>query len=251
MPRALGQASPAISAIGAGKGAAYKIFEVIKRVPDIDITDSRGAIPDKVKGDVELREVDFRYPTRPDVLVLSKFSLSIPAGKTVALVGESGSGKSTVVSLIERFYDPESGAVLLDGMDIKTIQLKWLRQQIGLVSQEPVLFSTSVRENIAYGKEDATIEEIENAAVLANASKFIARIPQVSLNCTSMLQPTNSKAWHCCKLINARRQGSWNFRAKLLASSYDNQHECKFGTITFPCCTYCLVINECFCCVVL
>ncbi|CAM6099091.1 unnamed protein product [Calypogeia fissa] len=174
---ALGQASPSVTAMAAGKGAAYKIFEVIKRVPVIDISDDSGLVPDKVKGDVELRGVDFRYPTRPEVLVFSKFSLSIPAGKTVALVGESGSGKSTVVSLIERFYDPESGSVLLDGVDIKTIQLKWLRQQIGLVSQEPVLFSTSVKENIAYGKENATMEEIENAAVLANAYKFITRIP--------------------------------------------------------------------------
>jgi ATP-binding cassette subfamily B (MDR/TAP) protein 1 len=97
----------------------------------------------------------------------------------VALVGESGSGKSTVVSLIERFYDPQSGAVLVDGVDIKTIQLKWLRQQIGLVSQEPVLFSTSIKENISYGNVNATMEEIEMAATLANAAQFINKVPQV------------------------------------------------------------------------
>jgi ATP-binding cassette subfamily B (MDR/TAP) protein 1 len=94
------------------------------------------------------------------------------------LVGESGSGKSTVVSLVERFYDPIGGQVLVDGVDIKRLQLRWLRQQVGLVSQEPVLFGTSIRENIGYGKEDAKEEEIQAAAVLANAANFINKLPQ-------------------------------------------------------------------------
>ncbi|CAM6099089.1 unnamed protein product [Calypogeia fissa] len=174
----LAQASPSMSAIAIGRAAAYKIFETIERNPPIDVYDMSGLVPDKIKGDVELQNVSFCYPTRPDVAVFSDFSLTIPSGKTVALVGESGSGKSTVVSLIERFYDPQSGVVLVDGMDIRTIQLKWLRQQIGLVSQEPVLFSTSIKENIAYGNHNATMGEIEMAATLANAAQFINKVPQ-------------------------------------------------------------------------
>ncbi|GFP89502.1 ABC transporter b family member 1, partial [Phtheirospermum japonicum] len=96
--------------------------------------------------------VDFSYPSRPENKVLSNFSLVVPSGKTIALVGSSGSGKSTVVSLIERFYDPSSGQVVLDGHNIKTLKLKWLRQQIGLVSQEPVLFGTTIKENILLGR---------------------------------------------------------------------------------------------------
>ena len=88
------------------------------------------------------------------------------------------SGKSTVVSLVERFYDPDQGQVLVDGVDIKTVQLRWLRQQIGLVSQEPVLFGTSIKDNIAYGKDDATDEEVEGAAALANAASFISKMPK-------------------------------------------------------------------------
>jgi ATP-binding cassette, subfamily B (MDR/TAP), member 1 len=98
--------------------------------------------------------------------------------QTVALVGESGSGKSTVISLLERFYDPNSGHVLLDGVDIKTFRLSWLRQQMGLVGQEPILFNESIRANIAYGKEDgATEDEIIAAANAANAHNFISSLP--------------------------------------------------------------------------
>ena len=99
--------------------------------------------------------------------------------QTVALVGESGSGKSTVISLIERFYDPDSGRVILDGMDIKKIRLSWLRQQMGLVSQEPILFNETIRANIAYGKQgNATEEEIMAATNAANAHSFISSLPQ-------------------------------------------------------------------------
>lgn len=183
----MAQAAPSLSAMAVGRAAAHKIFEAIERNPSIDVYDMSGLVPDKIKGDIELRNVEFRYPARPDVVLFSNFSLSIPSGKTVALVGESGSGKSTVVSLIERFYDPQSGVVLVDGVDIKTIQLKWLRQQIGLVSQEPVLFSTSIKENIAYGNINATMEEIETAATLANASQFINMVPQVCLGSHKLL----------------------------------------------------------------
>ena len=122
-----------------------------------------------VDGHIQFRNVDFSYPSRPDVVILDRFSLNFPAGKIVALVGGSGSGKSTVVSLIERFYEPLSGSILVDGDDSKELDVKWLRRQIGLVNQEPALFATSIRENILYGKGDATAEEINHAAKLSEA----------------------------------------------------------------------------------
>ncbi|KAI5056796.1 hypothetical protein GOP47_0028614 [Adiantum capillus-veneris] len=161
----LGEASPSLNAFGAGKAAAYKMFQVIDRVPDIDAFNLTGEVPQNIRGEIEFRNVDFSYPARADVKIFSNFCFQIPEGITAALVGESGSGKSTVISLIERFYDPQGGTILLDGVDIKKLQLKWLRQQIGL-------------DNIAYGKEGATLEEIERAAVLANASNFISRLPK-------------------------------------------------------------------------
>ncbi|KAL5182705.1 ABC transporter B family member 11 [Glycine soja] len=174
----IGQASPSLSAFAAGQAAAFKMFETIKRKPEIDAYGTTGLKINDIRGDIELKEVCFSYPTRPDELVFNGFSLSIPSGTTAALVGQSGSGKSTVVSLIERFYDPQSGAVLIDGINLREFQLKWIRQKIGLVSQEPVLFTCSIKENIAYGKDGATDEEIRAAAELANAAKFIDKLPQ-------------------------------------------------------------------------
>ncbi|XP_050237873.1 ABC transporter B family member 4-like [Mercurialis annua] len=174
----LGQASPCLSAFAAGQAAAYKMFETIKRKPEIDAYSTNGRVLDNIRGDIELRNVYFSYPARPDEEIFSGFSLSIPSGSTAALVGHSGSGKSTVISLIERFYDPKAGDVLIDGINLKELQLKWIREKIGLVGQEPALFSSSIRDNIAYGKDGATLEEIRTAAELANAAKFIDKLPQ-------------------------------------------------------------------------
>ncbi|XP_065879863.1 ABC transporter B family member 9 [Euphorbia lathyris] len=174
----LGQTSPALNAFAAGQAAAYKMFEVIKRQPKIDAYDTSGIVLGDIEGEIELKDVYFRYPARPDVQIFSGFSLQIPSGKTVALVGQSGSGKSTVISLVERFYDPDSGEVLIDGVDLKKLKLSWIREKIGLVSQEPNLFATSIRENIAYGKENATDKDIRSAIELANAAKFIDKLPQ-------------------------------------------------------------------------
>ncbi|XP_020276503.1 ABC transporter B family member 11-like isoform X2 [Asparagus officinalis] len=174
----LGQASPCITAFAAGQAAAYKMFETINRKPEIDASDPSGKKLDDVRGDIEFKDVYFSYPTRKDEQIFRGFSLFIQSGATVALVGESGSGKSTVVSLVERFYDPDAGEVLIDGINLKEFQLKWIRGKIGLVSQEPVLFASSIRENIAYGKDGATTEEIKAAAELANAAKFIDKMPQ-------------------------------------------------------------------------
>ncbi|KAL8162250.1 hypothetical protein V2J09_013739 [Rumex salicifolius] len=174
----LGQVSPCLSAFAAGQAAAYKMFETINRKPEIDATDFGGKVLDDIRGDIELRDVHFSYPARPDEQIFCGFSLTIANGSTVALVGQSGSGKSTVISLVERFYDPQAGQVLIDGINLKDFQLKWIRGKIGLVSQEPVLFASTIRNNIAYGKDEATIEEIRAAVELANAAKFIDKLPQ-------------------------------------------------------------------------
>ncbi|KAK9991958.1 hypothetical protein SO802_026943, partial [Lithocarpus litseifolius] len=150
----LGQASPCMSAFAAGQAAAFKMFETIKRKPQIDAYDNSGLKLDDIHGDIELRDVCFSYPARPEEHIFNEFSLSIPGGTTTALVGQSGSGKST------------------------EFQLKWIRQKIGLVSQEPVLLTCSIKDNVAYGKDNATTEEIRVAAELANAAKFIDKLPQ-------------------------------------------------------------------------
>ncbi|XP_076895976.1 ABC transporter B family member 21-like [Bidens hawaiensis] len=174
----LGQASPCLSAFAAGRAAAFKMFETIDRKPEIDTYDTKGKILNDIHGDIELKDVYFRYPTRPDEEIFSGFSLCISSGTTVALVGESGSGKSTVISLIERFYDPQQGEILIDNINLKEFQLKWIREKIGLVSQEPVLFTSSIKDNILYGKDDASMDEIRVAVELANAAKFIDKLPQ-------------------------------------------------------------------------
>ncbi|PON83068.1 ABC transporter [Trema orientale] len=174
----LGQASPCMSAFAVGQAAAFKMFETIKRTPKIDAYDTKGKVFDDIRGDIELRDVYFSYPARPEEQIFRGFSLDIRHGTSTALVGQSGSGKSTVISLIERFYDPQAGEILIDGINLKEFQLKWIRGKIGLVSQEPVLFSFTIKENIAYGKEGATLEEIRAAAELANAAHFINKLPQ-------------------------------------------------------------------------
>eukprot|EP01113_Clastostelium_recurvatum_P006565 TRINITY_DN1297_c0_g1_i1.p1 TRINITY_DN1297_c0_g1~~TRINITY_DN1297_c0_g1_i1.p1 ORF type:complete len:1417 (-),score=461.68 TRINITY_DN1297_c0_g1_i1:319-4464(-) len=175
---ALGQASPNIASFANGRAGAYKIFQVLQRTSAIDPTSSQGEKIENVRGDVEFREVEFRYPSRPEVLVFNGMNLRARAGQKVALVGDSGGGKSTVVGLLERFYDPTAGAVFLDGVDIKTLNVKFLRTQIGLVSQEPNLFATTIYENIAYGHEGVTQDDIHNAARLANVHDFITSLPE-------------------------------------------------------------------------
>nr|GMC86341.1 ABC transporter B family member 1 [Ipomoea batatas] len=173
----LGQSAPSMAAFAKARVAAAKIFRIIDHKPSVDRNSETGLELDSVTGQLELKNVDFSYPSRSDIRILNNFSLTVPAGKTIALVGSSGSGKSTVVSLIERFYDPTSGQVLLDGHDIKTLKLRWLRQQIGLVSQEPALFATTIKENILLGRPGASDAEVEAAARVANAYSFIIKLP--------------------------------------------------------------------------
>ena len=132
-------------------------------------------------GEIEVNKAHFHYPTRPEVQVLQGLSVSVKPGQTLALVGPSGCGKSTVVSLIERFYDPLSGSLTLDGSDLKDLNIRWLRSQVGIVSQEPVLFDTSIAENIRYGANfrEVSDEEVVEAAKAANILTFIESLPQV------------------------------------------------------------------------
>ncbi|MFS7948140.1 putative ABC-type xenobiotic transporter [Helianthus anomalus] len=173
----LGQSFSNLGAFSKGKAAGYKLMEIIKQKPTIVQDSTDGKCLTEVNGNIEFKDVSFSYPSRPDVFIFRNFSIFFPAGKTVAVVGGSGSGKSTVVALIERFYDPNQGQILLDNVDIKTLQLKWLREQIGLVNQEPALFATTILENILYGKPDATTAEVEAAASAANAHSFITLLP--------------------------------------------------------------------------
>lgn len=158
--------------------AASRIFDRIDRVPEIDGEDTKGLILEKIRGEVEFEHVRFSYPSRPDTPVLNDFNLKIEAGKTVALVGASGSGKSTAIALVQRFYDANAGIVRVDGADIRSLQLKWLREKMGLVSQEHALFGTSVKENIMFGKLDATMDDVIAAAMAANAHNFIRQLPE-------------------------------------------------------------------------
>ncbi|KAL2914512.1 hypothetical protein HK105_205861 [Polyrhizophydium stewartii] len=156
-------------------GSAARVFEYIHLQPTIPLRG--GLVPRGLRGDIEFKDVEFTYPTRPDQTILERFSLRIPAGSVVALCGASGSGKSTVGQLIERFYEPQKGTVLLDGTDIRKIDPRWLREHIGYINQEPVLFATSIVENIRYGRPDATDEEVREAARQANAADFIESFP--------------------------------------------------------------------------
>ncbi|XP_058096314.1 ABC transporter B family member 9-like [Magnolia sinica] len=176
----LGQASPSVNAFAAGRATAYKMFETIKRKPKINSYDISGIVLEDINSDIELRDACFSYPARPDIHVFSGFSLHVPSGMTVALVGESGSGKSTVISLLERFYDPQAGEVLIDGINLKKLQLGWIREKTVLVSQEPILFTTTIKENITCGKAGATLEEIRTVTDIANAARFIDKMPQVA-----------------------------------------------------------------------
>eukprot|EP00899_Mesostigma_viride_P014318 jgi/Mesvir1/22888/Mv19411-RA.1 len=175
---AVGQNQARAGDLEKARDAANGIFALLDAAPRIPLDDPGALHKEKLEGTVELRHVRFAYPRRPTQLVLQDLSLAVPAGRTLALVGRSGCGKSTVLALIERFYDVRDGAVLVDGVDVRRYNLRWLRQQIGLVSQEPVLFSGSIRSNIMYGKEDASEEEVNTAAKAANAHGFITQLPE-------------------------------------------------------------------------
>ncbi|XP_047432399.1 bile salt export pump-like [Mugil cephalus] len=174
----LGQASPCLEAFASGRGAATIIFETIDREPEIDCLSEAGYKLDRVKGDIEFHNVTFHYPSRPEVKILDQLSVAVKSGETTAFVGPSGAGKSTAIQLIQRFYDPKEGMVTLDGHDVRGLNLQWLRSLIGIVEQEPVLFATTIAENIRYGRPGVSMEDIVVAAKEANAYNFIMDLPQ-------------------------------------------------------------------------
>ncbi|XP_035927908.1 bile salt export pump isoform X1 [Halichoerus grypus] len=174
----LGNASSCLEAFATGRAAATGIFQTIDRKPNIDCMSEEGYKLDRIKGEIEFHNVTFHYPSRPEVKILNNLSMVVKSGEMTAVVGSSGSGKSTALQLIQRFYDPSEGMVTLDGHDLRSLNIQWLRAQIGMVEQEPVLFSTTIAENIRYGREDATMEDIVQAAKAANAYSFIMDLPQ-------------------------------------------------------------------------
>lgn len=172
--KSIADAGSMSSDLAKGNNAIRSVFAILDRKTEIYPDDPNGIeIKRSIKGCIELKNIFFSYPARPNQMIFKDLSLTIEAGKTIALVGHSGSGKSTIIGLIERFYDPQSGLVLIDNRDIKSYNLRKLRSHIALVSQEPTLFAGTIHQNIAYGKEDATEAEIRKAAMLANAHEFI------------------------------------------------------------------------------
>ncbi|XP_053963436.1 ATP-dependent translocase ABCB1 [Anastrepha ludens] len=174
----IGLAAPYIEAFGIAKGACAKVFKIIEQVPTINPIDPKGRNLNQPLVHIELRDVSFKYPSREEVLVLNKLNLKIHRGQTIALVGSSGCGKSTIIQLVQRFYDPQEGSVYFNDTDLKDINITSLRGCIGVVGQEPVLFGTSIFENIRYGREDATREMVIAAAIAANAHIFIKKLPK-------------------------------------------------------------------------
>ncbi|KAK9396314.1 ATP-binding cassette sub-family B member 5 [Crotalus adamanteus] len=174
---ALGQASPNLENVANARGAAYQVFKIIKKPRPIDSSSTEGFKLDKLRGEIEFKNIFFSYPSRPNIQILRGLNLKIQPGQTIALIGSSGCGKSTTIQLLQRFYDPPQGQITIDGHDIRTLNIKWMRKNIGIVSQEPVLFATTIAGNIRYGREDITDAEIEEAAKEANAYDFITKLP--------------------------------------------------------------------------
>ncbi|KAJ3394491.1 ATP-binding cassette, sub-B (MDR TAP), member 8 [Lobulomyces angularis] len=157
--------------------SASRIFEYIKLKEKISLTNGIEIDKSQFKGKIEFKNVNFVYPTRPNQLILKDFNLTLPVGSVVALCGQSGSGKSTIGQLLERFYEPYQGEILIDGIPIKNINPSWLRKNIGYINQEPTLFATSILENIRYGNENSSEIEVIEAAKKANAHNFIQNFP--------------------------------------------------------------------------
>lgn len=164
-----------------GFGAGARLWELLDRKPEFPLNEGLMLPPEQLKGQLEFCDVSFAYPTRKEAPIFQNLSLLVPAGTIMAVVGSSGSGKSTLVSLLLRLYNPDAGLITIDGHDIRDLNPYWLRSHIGTVSQEPVLFSCSIRDNIAYGAVDSeavTAEEIYRAARMANAYNFIQAFPK-------------------------------------------------------------------------
>jgi ATP-binding cassette subfamily B protein len=173
----LGQLSEVWGEVSAASGASERLFEILRVKSAITAPVSPRALPMPARGDVSFENVSFAYPTRPDTLAVDDVSLSVRAGEKVAIVGPSGAGKSTLFHLLLRFYDPASGAISIDGVPIKSADPHEVRLRIALVPQDSVAFASSARENIRFGRPDATDAEVERASDLAHATEFIRRLP--------------------------------------------------------------------------
>uniref|UniRef100_A0A8B9KNV3 ATP-binding cassette, sub-family B (MDR/TAP), member 5 n=1 Tax=Astyanax mexicanus TaxID=7994 RepID=A0A8B9KNV3_ASTMX len=176
----IGQSSSFAPDFAKAKVAAGRILSLLEKTPEIDIYSEAGDKPMNFKGDIEFHELHFSYPTRPNIKILQGLNVSVRQGQTLALVGGSGCGKSTSIQLLERFYNPAGGQVFADGMDTRMLNLAWLRSQLGLVSQEPILFDCTITENIQYGDNSRVVsqEEVEEAAKNANIHEFILNLPE-------------------------------------------------------------------------
>jgi ATP-binding cassette subfamily B protein len=173
----LGQLSEVWGEVSAASGAAERLFEILHVRSSIEAPAQPRALPAPARGDVAFHEVSFAYPARPDALAVDGVSLSVRAGEKVAIVGPSGAGKSTLFHLLLRFYDPLRGSISFDGVPVRDADPRELRARIALVPQESVAFAASARENIRFGRPDASDAEVERAADLAHATEFIRRLP--------------------------------------------------------------------------
>jgi ATP-binding cassette subfamily B protein len=173
----LGQLSEVWGEVSAASGAAERLFEILRVKSQITAPSKPVALPVPARGDVGFDQVSFAYPTRPDVLAIDNVSLTVKAGEKVAIVGPSGAGKSTLFHLLLRFYDPVRGTISLDGVPVRSADPVDVRARIALVPQDTVVFAASARENIRFGRPDATDAEVERAAELAHATEFLRRLP--------------------------------------------------------------------------
>ncbi|XP_017672547.1 PREDICTED: multidrug resistance protein 1A-like [Lepidothrix coronata] len=214
---ALGETSSFAPDYAKAKISAAHLFQLFERVPSIDSYSEEGQKPETFEGNITIKDVAFNYPNRPEVKILQGLNLKVEKGQTLALVGSSGCGKSTVVQLLERFYDPLDGEMLFDGKGAKALNIKWLRAQIGIVSQEPILFDCTIAENIAYGDNSRQVpfEEIVNAAKEANIHTFIDSLPDVSYSFSLPLGTGSDLKWQG-KIVSACKYLGYNNSLRLV-----------------------------------
>lgn len=175
--RSFGRATHFSEALAMARGSARRVFAIIDRKPMMDIISENGLKPESIDWNIEFKNVIFNYPSRSEVEVLQNVNFTVNKGETVALVGHSGCGKSTVIQLMQRFYDPQNGQILVDGHDLKCLNLSWFRNQIAVVNQEPILFATTIKENILIGNPSSDLAQVIEAAKDANCHDFISLLP--------------------------------------------------------------------------